>query len=152
MVLVKIMSKFNKEPFIYGCASSFISCIALQPFDVIKTQIQEVESKVLSNSDKIRYISVLKRIYSTNGISAFWNGLSIYLIPILNFIHFLVPTVFRNVPGTGIYFFTLDYLKRTKIPDSALMNLAYGSLSRIIAGQILMPFTVLKINQEVSGL
>jgi len=44
----------------------------------------------------------------------------------------------------------LDFLKRTKIPDSALINLTYGSLSRIIAGQILMPFTVLKINQEVS--
>lgn len=80
LVLVKFMSKFNKEPFVYGCASSFISCASLQPFDVIKTQIQEGESKTLSalsNSNRVRYISVLKRIYSTDGLSTFWRGLSI---------------------------------------------------------------------------
>lgn len=147
------MSKFNKEPFIYGCASSFVSCVALQPLDVIKTQIQEIESKATSHkrtSHKSRYFSVLKRIYWTGGFSAFWKGLSINVMSILNFINFLAPTIFRNVPGTGIYFFTLDALKRTKTPDTALINLTYGSLSRIIAGQILMPFTVLKINQEVT--
>ena len=64
--------------------------------------------------------------------------------------NFLAPTIFRNVPGTGIYFLTLDFLNGLKTADSALINLAYGSLSRIIAGQILMPFTVVKINQEVS--
>lgn len=62
---------------------------------------------------------------------------------------FIAPTIFRNVPGTGMYFLTLDFLKRTKFPDSAITNLFYGSISRVIAGQILMPFTVLKINQEV---
>lgn len=150
------MSKFNKEPFIYGCASSFVSCVALQPLDVMKTQIQEIESNAstastaLSSSIKGRYTTLLKRIYWTSGISAFWKGLSINLMPILNFIiNFLAPTIFRNVPGTGIYFFILDSLKKIKNPDTALTNLTYGSLSRIVAGQILMPFTVLKINQEV---
>ena len=81
------MSKFNKEPFIYGCASSFISCAVLQPFDVIKTQIQEGESKTLS-ALRVRYISVLKRIYSTDGLSTFWRGVSINLILILYFINF----------------------------------------------------------------
>lgn len=145
------MLNFNKEPFLYGSASSFISCVALQPFDVIKTQIQEIGSKSIaeiSDKGKGQYSSAVKRIYSINGLSSFWNGLSkTYQFIFMSY--FVAPTIFRNVPGTGIYFLTLDYLKRTKIPDSAFTNLAYGSISRIIAGQILMPFTVLKINQEV---
>lgn len=79
------MSKFNKEPFIYGCASSFVSCVALQPLDVLKTQIQEIESKAssaLSSSNKVRYTTLLKNIYWTRGISALWKGLSINLMSI----------------------------------------------------------------------
>lgn len=59
----------NKRPFVSGSAASLTSCILLQPFDVIKTRIQE--SKI--HTSPIRLVSAMDK----EGMSVYWRGLSI---------------------------------------------------------------------------
>ena len=45
-----------------------------------------------------------------------------------------VPTIIRNVPGTGLYFMTLNQL-RTRLPQNVnthFANLSSGMLSRVV--------------------
>lgn len=56
----------------------------------------------------------------------------------------------RNVPGTGLYFFILESMKQNIIINNTLVSdLLLGSFSRVAAGQMLMPFTVIKVQMEV---
>jgi solute carrier family 25 protein 38 len=74
-----------------------------------------------------------------------------------------LPTLVRNVPGTALYFVTLQQLRYLMIiadsrfklgliaPDgrsSPLANALAGGLSRLLAGFCFMPFTVLKVHFE----
>ncbi len=58
-----------------------------------------------------------------------------------------MPTIVRNVPGTGLYFSLLSLLKRKD--DSPVDNALVGAASRVSAGLSMMPFTVLKVQMEV---
>ena len=70
------MSKSNNETFLFGCTSSFIACFALQPLDILKTQIQENLYSDLKYKKQTNYLSIIKNIYLKNGILGFWKGLS----------------------------------------------------------------------------
>lgn len=59
----------------------------------------------------------------------------------------IVPTVIRNVPGTGLYFTILASLR--PVDNSPVSNALAGGASRIMAGLVMMPFTVLKVQMEV---
>lgn len=85
------MSGINKEPFISGCASSFIACVILQPLDVIKTQIQEqvITYNLVAVKNRKLYSGIVSRIYSSSGYFGFWKGLSTYLLPIKYFLYYL---------------------------------------------------------------
>jgi solute carrier family 25 protein 38 len=62
-----------------------------------------------------------------------------------------VPTILRNVPGSALYFAFLNesksffgnYLKGDAV------NLVAGGMSRMLAGLVLMPATVVKVRYEV---
>lgn len=142
------MSNSNKENFLNGCLSSLASCIFLQPFDVIKTQIQETSNK--ATSQRSSYIKLLTQQYTKGGIVSFWKGISKDTQLFKNLLLFIAPTIIRNVPGTGLYFLSLNFLNNINRSNSAITNLTIGSLSRVFAGQILMPFTVLKVKLEVN--
>lgn len=147
----KLMSLFNKEPFIFGSLSSSVACILLQPLDVIKTRLQEQDiltSKI--NQRQCRsFVSMAKNIFCTSGPRGYWRGLSSNISILLNYIILLGPTLFRNVPGTGLYFWTLEFLRKYDSSNSPISNMIQGSVARVFAGQLLMPCTVIKIRREV---
>ena len=56
----------KKRVFLTGSLSSLTACVMLQPFDVIKTRIQEAPQR----------ISLLEAISSMRSIESLWRGLS----------------------------------------------------------------------------
>ncbi len=124
----------------------------LQPFDLLKTRVQQ------SGSHSIR--SAIRDIArSPNAVAAFWRG--------------TVPSALRTGMGSAIYFTTLNTIRQQAAaltahsrphghdhdhrPSSSALpklsnttNLLSGAFARAFAGFILMPLTVIKVRYESS--
>ncbi|KAG8688455.1 hypothetical protein FRC11_005422 [Ceratobasidium sp. 423] len=133
-----------------GALSGLASSVALQPLDLLKTQLQEGgHGKGLTGILGIARSTVEKR-----GIVGLWRGLA--------------PTLARSVPGVAIYFYTLQSVRArlVKIPSFAApsstanrkgstlpkltpeANLASGACTRVAVGFLLSPLAVLKARFE----
>lgn len=61
----------------------------------------------------------------------------------------LTPTLYRTVPGVGMYFATLQYMKSfLRSEPTFYENLAMGFSARVFAGIVLLPTTVVKARFE----
>lgn len=119
--------------FLAGAFSGTCSTILLQPFDLIKTRMQQFPSLGL--------IKVTKDIARNEGLSSFWTGVT--------------PSLWRTVPGIGLHFSFYHCLSSSLVPDqsglSSLQSLTVGVLSRVMAGTVLIPATVIKTRWEAAG-
>ncbi|KAH7098888.1 mitochondrial carrier [Auriculariales sp. MPI-PUGE-AT-0066] len=115
-----------------GLVSGFASTLALQPFDFVKTQLQQ-------NDASVGIRSVLK----SNGPLSLWRGTT--------------PTLWRNVPGIAFYFTSLSRLRpalanvpilRTNGRLSSIGDALAGATARTAVGFALNPFSVLKARME----
>ncbi|KAJ3561944.1 hypothetical protein NPX13_g8752 [Xylaria arbuscula] len=132
--------------FVAGLGSGISGAVLLQPFDLLKTRVQQ------SGTHSIR--SAIREIASSpNAIAAFWRG--------------TVPSALRTGMGSAIYFTTLNTIrqqasalqnqKQHDRPSSSALpklsnttNLLSGAFARAFAGFILMPLTVIKVRYESS--
>ncbi|PWN47416.1 mitochondrial carrier [Violaceomyces palustris] len=128
----------------FGALSGLASCVLLQPFDLLKTRLQQLDA-----ADH----------HQTSGSSAsnpyrkgLWRGTA--------------PTIVRNVPGVALYFYSVSHLRSwassRQIPYlssqasstlaklSTTGNLITGAVARVTVGLILSPVTVVKARFEVS--
>lgn len=156
----------------FGAASGFASCVLLQPFDLLKTRLQQLDHHAAASqttaSGSIQYqsrtqklLTITKDIVRTKGYQGLWRGTT--------------PTVIRNVPGVAIYFYSVSHLRHVasqrQIPfisvavnsnDSAsgsstlaklstTGNLLTGAVARVTVGFILSPVTVVKARFESSN-
>ncbi len=129
-------------PFVHmqaGALSAFVNCVALQPLDLVKTRLQQVQH----SSPNAHLRPILRQVMqSPQGIWGFWRG--------------TVATVIRNVPGVALYFSSLQILrtsaqKTLKVEKlSPQVNLVCGATGRAAVGVVLMPFTVVKSRLESS--
>ncbi|KAI3341727.1 Dor1-domain-containing protein [Ustulina deusta] len=138
--------------FVAGLGSGVSGAVLLQPFDLLKTRVQQ------SGSHSIR--SAIRDIArSPNAVAAFWRG--------------TVPSALRTGMGSAIYFTTLNTIRQQAAaltahsrphghdhdhrPSSSALpklsnttNLLSGAFARAFAGFILMPLTVIKVRYESS--
>ncbi|CAE6442235.1 unnamed protein product [Rhizoctonia solani] len=133
-----------------GALSGFASSVALQPLDLLKTQLQRGgHGKGLAG-----ILGIARSTIEKKGVVGLWRGLT--------------PTIARSVPGVAIYFYTLQSVRArlVKIPSlaaptatvnekgSALpkltpgANLTSGACTRVAVGFILSPLAVLKARFE----
>ncbi|KAI2463661.1 solute carrier family 25 member 38 [Annulohypoxylon bovei var. microspora] len=133
--------------FVAGLGSGTFSAVLLQPFDLLKTRVQQ------SGSHSIR--AAVKEISrSPNAVTAFWRG--------------TIPSALRTGVGSAIYFTTLNVIRQraTALPFATVpgtdplrsssslpklsntANLVAGAFARAFAGFILMPLTVIKVRYE----
>ncbi|KAJ3275711.1 hypothetical protein HDV01_007177 [Terramyces sp. JEL0728] len=128
-----------------GSLSGLLSCIILQPLDLTKTRLQQQlsKAKLTIHLNEITTISTIKQIIHQDGILGLWRG--------------TLPTIYRNVPGSGLYFYTLHHtrtflssftLDNRPILNKSTINLSGGVLARVSVGFIMMPITVIKIRYE----
>ena len=121
--------------FIAGAFSGTCSTILLQPFDLIKTRMQQ--------SPSLGLIKVTRDIARTEGVSSFWTGVT--------------PSLWRTVPGIGLHFSFYHCLSSNIISSSgqehlsSLQSLTVGVLARVMAGTVLIPATVIKTRWEAAG-
>ncbi|KAI5864984.1 solute carrier family 25 member 38 [Durotheca rogersii] len=136
--------------FVAGLGSGTLGAVILQPFDLLKTRVQQ------SGSRSVRAAARDVARSSPNALAAFWRG--------------TVPSAVRTGVGSAVYFTTLNVMRqyaaslpfaarpRAASPSSAsssslprlsdTANLVTGAVSRAFAGFVLMPLTVIKVRYE----
>lgn len=80
---------------------------------------------------------VVESIVQHEGVGGLWRG--------------TLPTIIRNVPGTGLYFLTLSEFRKYLLKNSVernTANLLAGAVARITIGFAMMPVTVVKARFE----
>lgn len=65
--VINASSSSQKTVVISGASSGFVTGLVLQPFDVVKTRLQETRSGVSR-------MTILRSIYQERGILGFWRG------------------------------------------------------------------------------
>lgn len=108
-----------------------MTVLLLQPLDVVKTQMQL--------DANLGMCAAVSKIRKAHGVRGLWRGTT--------------ATLLRNVPGMALYFATLQRLRTAAethelIPTGMARDAGIGALSRIIAGTLVLPQTVLKVNME----
>jgi solute carrier family 25 protein 38 len=149
-----------------GSLSGFVSCVLLQPLEVIKTRLQQQgqplkPSKISSPlqtalKSSQTYLPSLKT--SPTKSSSFREIMRPLISHPTTLWRGTVPTILRNVPGVSIYFYTLSFLRQSLLPKATrqshsrryvtLVNVSAGMLARAGAGFILMPISVIKVRFE----
>ncbi|KAM5540581.1 hypothetical protein V8D89_005612 [Ganoderma adspersum] len=147
---------------ISGALSGFASTVILQPFDLLKTRIQQPDYLSKHGHNPLSPQSTLifrtaRNIIQSNGVPGLWRGTAASLL--------------RNVPGVALYFTGLNqfrtflatspYFAPLRAPSSSYStstlpkltaqgNLLAGALTRTTVGLMLNPFSVVKARYESS--
>jgi len=136
------------KSFLAGSFSGTCSTIFLQPLDLIKTRIQQAhynhlvtsasDSVALTTSRPLTIYSTLRVVVATENVAGLWKGMA--------------PSITRTVPGVGLYFGSLHWLKtsfggNTDKPGP-LHAICLGMTARSVAGIAMIPITVLKTRFE----
>jgi len=142
---VSIKPSSVSKAFVAGALSGTISTVLFQPLDLIKTRVQlqassAQQSLIKGGADAIcvrshGIVQITYNIIRTDGTFGLWRGMT--------------PTLYRTVPGVGVYFSILQYLKGfVGETPSFYENLCLGFASRSMAGVALLPATVIKARFE----
>ena len=117
------------KAFLAGSFSGTCTTILLQPLDLVKTRIQSSKSE-----KRMGMFSVARQVLEMDRLPGLWRG--------------MVPSIARTVPGVGLYFGSLHWLKTVTLgagaQPSPVEAVALGIVDRSIAGGIMIPVTVIK--------
>jgi len=133
--------------FLSGASSGAITCALFQPMDLVKTRLQMTSSlstaplhissaATTTSATRNCIVSTIANVVRSESYRGLWNGLR--------------PSLYRTVPGVGLYFTTLNIMK-TKFGNgnpTLLENLAFGFTARAWVGSILLPIAVIKTRYE----
>jgi len=139
-----------------GALSGFATTVCLQPFDLLKTRMQQGDGTFRMRRNAFIF-GTTREIIASNGLAGLWRGTTASLI--------------RNVPGVALYMMSLTQL-RTAMATSPYFarvhkginhdsknssvlptltssgNLLAGATTRVGVGFFLNPFSVLKARFE----
>ncbi|KAJ7896020.1 solute carrier family 25 member 38 [Mycena olivaceomarginata] len=136
-----------------GALSGFASTICLQPFDLLKTRLQQGDGTVTTRNTSA-LLRTTQQIVASQGLIGLWRGTS--------------ATLARNVPGVALYMTSLTQLRTVMATspyfapglssdtrNSSVLpkltsqgNLLAGATARVAVGFLLNPFSVLKARYE----
>ncbi|XP_054713406.1 mitochondrial glycine transporter B-like [Uloborus diversus] len=124
------------KSFLAGSVSGTCSTLLFQPLDLIKTRLQNGSK---NSTPRNGMITLFMHVVRNEKVAGLWRG--------------TVPSMLRCVPGVGMYFSFLHWLKTNfgSEDPSAFECLCFGALARSFAGATLLPVTVIKTRYE-SGL
>jgi len=143
-----------------GALSGLATTVCLQPFDLLKTRLQQGDGSLkLPNSRSSVILNTARDIIAQHGLKGLWRG--------------TIPSLARNVPGVAMYMTSLTQLRtflarspyfahikrypngtgsnqNTSVLPSLTSqgNLLAGATTRMAVGFVLNPFSVLKARFE----
>ncbi|XP_014216715.1 solute carrier family 25 member 38-like isoform X2 [Copidosoma floridanum] len=124
------------KSFLAGSFSGTFSTVLFQPLDLLKTRLQN-RANSHCGQQKCGMISTTISIVQKENIFALWRGIT--------------PSMTRVIPGVGLYFSTLHWLRSALDIDSPIppiQAIALGVTARTISGAVLIPITVVKTRYE----
>ncbi|XP_043283310.1 mitochondrial glycine transporter-like isoform X2 [Venturia canescens] len=134
------MDTFTAYPilksFLAGSFSGTFSTILFQPLDLVKTRLQSTVNTQIS-TQKNGMLRTLFQIVRKENIFGLWSGMT--------------PSITRVIPGVGLYFSSLHWLKNAlclEEPLSPLQAVSLGITARTMSGGLLIPITVVKTRFE----
>jgi len=125
------------KAFLAGSFSGTFSTILFQPLDLVKTRLQNPSPAILNGRAGVGMVSIFANVVQQERIIGLWKGMT--------------PSLTRCVPGVGLYFCSLDWLKNHYFPGttpSPLQSVALGVFARCMSGVALIPMTVVKTRFE----
>lgn len=124
------------KSFLAGSFSGTFSTILFQPLDLIKTRLQNTVNNH-GSPPKHPMLSTVIQIVKKENIFGLWKGMT--------------PSITRVIPGVGLYFSSIHWLKNTLLfdePLSPLHAVSLGIAARTLSGCLLIPITVVKTRYE----
>jgi len=137
------------KAFLAGSFSGTCSTVLFQPLDLVKTRIQNHQQNlnVISNNDtpssavttlnkKPGMFQIARHVLATERLPGLWRG--------------IMPSITRTVPGVGLYFGSLHWLKSGLGDEkpSAIQCVCLGMTARSFAATVMIPITVIKTRFE----
>jgi len=150
------------KAFLAGSFSGTCSTVLFQPLDLVKTRIQQqgnnaatqkmalhsavtvqpvpaaavVQPAAVSPTSPMGMFTVARQVLQTEHVAGLWRG--------------IMPSVTRTVPGVGIYFASLHWLKTGlgEEKPNPFQAVGLGMGARSLAATIMIPITVLKTRFE----
>ncbi|XP_044156355.1 mitochondrial glycine transporter isoform X2 [Bufo gargarizans] len=124
------------KAFVCGSLSGTCSTLLFQPLDLVKTRLQT--QQIVSRGSQVGMLKLFLKVIRNENFLGLWKGVS--------------PSFMRCIPGVGVYFSTLYFLKQHVLSEpelSPLESVLLGAGSRTVAGICLHPFTVVKTRYEI---
>jgi len=132
MATFDVISNPVMKAFLAGSLSGTCSTLLFQPLDLVKTRVQQQDTR----GTRVSIIRVVTSVVSKDSLSGLWRG--------------VMPSMVKTVPGVGLYFSSMHYMKTTLCDGrpSHLQSIMIGCSARTVAGSIMIPFTVIKTRFE----
>ncbi|XP_039312556.1 mitochondrial glycine transporter isoform X2 [Solenopsis invicta] len=124
------------KSFLAGSFSGTFSTILFQPLDLVKTRLQSRVNGPIG-APKNGMLGTVAHIIQKENIFGLWRGMT--------------PSITRVIPGVGLYFSSLHWLKHAfnlEEPLTALQAISLGVTARSMSGALLIPITVVKTRFE----
>jgi len=133
----QIMTTPIAKSFAAGAVSGTCSTLLLQPLDLMKTRIQSAAAAPsVTTSGHQGMIGICRNVLVQEKIVGLWKGTA--------------ASLWRCVPGVGLYFCSLQTLRSTfgsSSPSNAEL-VSVGAAARCVSGAAMLPFTVVKVRFE----
>ncbi|XP_066452275.1 mitochondrial glycine transporter [Eleutherodactylus coqui] len=120
------------KAFVCGSLSGTCSTLLFQPLDLVKTRLQAQQT-----GSRLGMSQLLVTVVRDENFWGLWRG--------------VLPSFIRCIPGVGLYFSTLYFLKQHVLSEQELgplESVLLGAGSRTVAGVCMLPFTVVKTRYE----
>jgi len=132
------------KAFLAGSFSGTCSTVLFQPLDLVKTRIQNHQNHVTNNdassavtlNKKPGMFQIVRQVLATERLPGLWRGIA--------------PSITRTVPGVGLYFGSLHWLKSGYGDEkpSAIQCIGLGMTARSLAATVMISITVIKTRFE----
>lgn len=131
----------ESAPLASGILARVATVATIAPFELVRTRMQALKSDgapVLSGG----VFPSMWRISKEEGLRTLWRGLG--------------PTLFRDVPFSGLYWYSYENIKKRLLDGSLadtqnvfMISFASGALSGSLAASLTVPFDVVKTRMQV---
>lgn len=126
------------KSFVAGSFSGTFSTILFQPLDLVKTRLQNPVPAAIGGGPASGMLTIMGHILQKEHITGLWRGMT--------------PSLTRCVPGVGLYFSSLYWLKNHMVGPGKelepLQAVTLGIIARSMSGVCMIPITVIKTRYE----
>ena len=124
---------FFRSQFFAGFVAAGVSCLALQPIDVLRTRMQAGQYQGRSS------VHAMKTLFSKEGVRGLWRGIG--------------PSLAGVAPTRAVHFQVYGWAKALEVcPSPALTHLCSAGFAGCVAATVSNPIWVVKTRMQVQPL